>query len=59
MQEGAGRLDAAINASLVSLGLLAVVDNVVFHWMLGFHRFKQGWPGSIYVELLLVAVAWR
>lgn len=31
-----------------------MVDNVVFHWLLGFHRFKQGWSGRVYVEVLLV-----
>jgi hypothetical protein len=36
--------------------LTAVVDNVVFHWLLQFHRFKDGWGGSIYVEVSLVVL---
>jgi uncharacterized membrane protein len=50
------RNDVMANAALIVLGALAVVDNVVFHWLLAFHRFKQGWPGSIYVEVLLVVI---
>jgi hypothetical protein len=37
-----------------ALGALAVFDNVVFHWLLEFHRFKDGWAGSVYVEVALV-----
>lgn len=48
------RDDAMVNAALIALGALAVVDNVVFHWALQFHRFKDGWAGSIYVEVTLV-----
>lgn len=47
---------SALDGALIALGVVAVVDNVVFHWLLGFHRFKEGWPGSIYVEVLLVIV---
>lgn len=50
------RDDAMINAALVALGALAVVDNIVFHWLLEFHRFKDGWAGSVYVEAALVAL---
>ena len=50
------RNDGIVNAALMVLGVLAVVDNVLFHWLLAFHRFKQGWPGSIYVEVVLVVV---
>lgn len=48
------RNDGIVNAALVALGPLAMVDNVVFHWLLAFHRFKQVWSGSVYVEVLLV-----
>ncbi len=45
-----------VDGALIALGVLAVGDNVIFHWLLGFHRFKDGWPGSIYVEILLVVI---
>jgi uncharacterized membrane protein len=48
--------DGILNAALIALGALAVVDNVVFHWLLAFHRFKQAWSGSVYVEVLLVLI---
>jgi uncharacterized membrane protein len=47
-------LRAALDGALVALGALAVVDNVVFHWLLQFHRFRDGWHGSVYVEVGLV-----
>lgn len=46
-----GPLRPAVDGALVALGVLAVIDNLVFHWLLGFHRFKEGWAGSIYVEV--------
>ena len=51
----AAPVDRTVNGALVALGVLAVVDNVVFHWLLAFHRFKTGWPGSVYVEVAGVA----
>jgi len=61
-----GPLRPALDGALLTVGALAVVDNVVFHWLLGFHRFKDGWEGSIVAEVLLVllgvamvVVAWR
>lgn len=51
----ADRNDGMFNAALIALGSLAVLDNVLFHWILEFHRFKEGWAGSVYVEALLVA----
>lgn len=50
------RSDAMINGGLIALGALAVFDNAVFHWLLEFHRFKDGWDGSVYAEGLLVLV---
>lgn len=50
------RYDAMVNAALIALGALAIFDNVVVHWLLEFHRFKDGWDGSVYVEMALVLV---
>jgi uncharacterized membrane protein len=52
----AGPLRPAVDGALVALGVLAVIDNLVFHWLLSFHRFKDGWPGSIYVEVGVVVI---
>lgn len=49
-------LRGAVDGALIGLGVLAVVDNLVFHWLLAFHRFEDGWSGSIYVEVLVAAV---
>ena len=58
----AGANDGAlINGALIALGALAVVDNVVFHWLLGFHRFNEAWghETNLLVEagLVLVGIA--
>jgi mono/diheme cytochrome c family protein len=37
------RSDGLLAGALMALGALAVVDNVVFHWWLGFHRFNEAW----------------
>jgi uncharacterized membrane protein len=39
--------DRAVAGALVALGLLAVVDNVVFHWLLGWHRLNQAWSAEV------------
>lgn len=48
------RTDAMINGALIALGALGVIDNVVFHWMLGLHRAVPG-PGALRVEVALIA----
>ncbi len=45
-----------MSGALITVGALAVFDNVVFHWILEFHRFKTDWPGSVWVEVVVVAV---
>lgn len=47
---------AALDGALITAGGVAVLDNVVFHWLLAFHRFKDGWDGSIYVEVAGVVI---
>ncbi|MGH3665580.1 MAG: hypothetical protein ACRDU8_05745 [Egibacteraceae bacterium] len=49
------RDDAMLNAVLIALGALAMLDNIIFHWILESHRFKEGWAGSVYTEALPVA----
>ena len=43
-----------LSAVLVAVGALAVVDNVVFHWLLGWHQLIEGWPYNAYAEAALV-----
>ena len=53
--ERAQRNDALINGALMALGALAVVDNVVVHWMVGLHRAVPG-PNATAVEIGLIAL---
>lgn len=48
--------NSMVDEALVALGLLAVLDNVVSHWLLGAHRVVTSWSGSVYVEVALVLV---
>lgn len=48
-------LRSAFDGALIGLGIAAAADNVIFHWVLQAHRFVEGWPGSIYVEVVFVA----
>ena len=55
-----------INGGLIALGALAILDNVVAHWMLGLHRAVPGpWAGPVEVSLvalgalLLAPGLWR
>jgi uncharacterized membrane protein len=47
------RNEPLVNGALIALGALAIVDNVVAHWLLGLHRAIPG-PGAVYVEVGLV-----
>jgi hypothetical protein len=33
----------AVNGALIAMGALAVVDNVIVHWILGWHRLIDDW----------------
>lgn len=47
--------DALINGALIALGALAIVDNVVAHWLLGLHRAIPGpWAGAVEVGLVVL-----
>ncbi len=47
--------DAMINGPLIALGALGIVDNIVFHWILEFHRAVPR-PHALTVEVGLVIV---
>lgn len=49
------RSGAMVNGALVALGIVAVVDNVVSHWILGLHRAVPG-PHAGVVEAALVTL---
>lgn len=49
------RNDGFLNGALIALGTLAVVDNVVGHWVLELHRVYPG-QWAFQVEIGLVAL---
>jgi uncharacterized membrane protein len=49
------RNDVLINGALMALGALAIIDNVVAHWVLELHRVYEG-EWTFQVELALVAL---
>jgi uncharacterized membrane protein len=49
------RRQALLNGAMVALGLVAVVDNVVSHWVFGLHRAVPG-PAAAMVETFLVVL---
>ena len=49
------RNDPLINGMLIALGALAIVDNVVAHWLLGLHRAVPGsWAFPVEVGLVVL-----
>lgn len=46
-----------LNGALIALGALAILDNVVVHWLLGWHRAVPG-PHALTVEWSLIALGW-
>lgn len=51
-----GEANALLDGALLVAGVVAVFDNALVHWVLGWHRLVEGWPGTIYAELALVAI---
>lgn len=55
-----------LNGALMALGALAILDNIVVHWLLGLHRAVPG-SDALTVEWFLIALgavllglgAWR
>lgn len=44
-----------LDGALLLAGVLAVVDNALVHWVLGWHRLVEGWSGTLYAEVALSA----
>ena len=42
-----------INGSLISLGLVAVLDNIISHWLFKWHRILPDRTLSLYLEITL------
>lgn len=42
-----------LDGALLLAGVLAVVDNALVHWVLGWHRLVEGWSGTLYAEVAL------
>jgi uncharacterized membrane protein len=47
---------AALNGALMAIGLLGVVDNVVFHWLLGLHRLFDGPEPVVFAAEAVIVV---
>lgn len=47
------RTQALVNGALIAGGMIAIVDNIVSHWLLGLHRAVPGSAAGP-VEVLLV-----
>jgi hypothetical protein len=51
------RNHAMLNGALVALGALGILDNVMVHWILGWHRAIEGSPYALHMEIGVVAVS--
>jgi uncharacterized membrane protein len=49
------RNDALMNGGLIAVGALAIIDNVVAHWVIGLHRAVPGaWTTTTEAGLLVL-----
>jgi len=55
--DGRDRTDAMLNGALIALGALGILDNVVVHWILGWHRAIEDHPHTLEIEIGIVAVS--
>ena len=53
----APRNDAMVNGALIALGALGIIDNVVVHWILGWHRAIEDHPHTLEIEIGIVAAS--
>jgi hypothetical protein len=53
----ARRNDAMVNGGLIALGALGIIDNVVVHWILGWHRAIEDHPHNLQIEVGIVAAS--
>jgi hypothetical protein len=51
------RNDAMLNGAMIIVGALGVFDNVVVHWILGWHRIIEDHPHALELEIAAVAVS--
>ncbi len=51
-------VSSAVSGALVGLGALAVIDNVIVHWLLGWHRLNEMWSHerNLMGEVVLVVL---
>jgi uncharacterized membrane protein len=47
------RTDAMLNGALILAGLVASLDNIVVHWILGLHRLVQDSEFTLHYEIAL------
>jgi uncharacterized membrane protein len=52
------RMDAMINGALIVIGAAAIIDTIVFHWLLRWHRLIEGVPDPemFLLELSIVLI---
>ncbi len=55
--DGRERTDAMLNGALIGLGALGILDNVVVHWILGWHRAIEDHPHTLEIEIGIVVVS--
>jgi uncharacterized membrane protein len=48
------RTDAMINGALILGGIIASLDNILVHWILGWHRLVHDSEYTLYYEIALV-----
>ena len=49
------RNHALVNGALIAVGALAILGNIVAHWILGLHRAVPGsWAGPVAVALVVL-----
>jgi hypothetical protein len=51
------RNDAMLNGALIVVGALGVIDNIVVHWILGWHRIVEDHPHALELEIAAVAAS--
>jgi hypothetical protein len=49
----ARRRATLLDGVLLMGGAVALFDNALVHWVLGWHRLVDGWSGTLYAELAL------
>jgi hypothetical protein len=56
-EQSRGRNDAMLNGALIALGTLGVFDNVMVHWILGWHRAIEDSPHNLEIEIGIVVAS--